>query len=672
MEQGTSLDIIRWIVAAPLAGAALNGLLGRRWNSRGEKLIALVGCGSVAISFALSLAAVGRLLALPPEARLLVDRLYTWIEAGPFRAEVAFTLDPLSAVMLLVVTGVGLLIHIYSAGYMRGDGSFWRYFSYLNLFMFSMLVLVLGDNLLLLFVGWEGVGLCSYLLIGFWFEDREKASAGKKAFVVNRVGDFGFLLGILLLFWSLTAAGHPTVSFAGIAEHVGLLADSSVSFTLPFLGPQTWGICTLIGLLLFVGAAGKSAQIPLYVWLPDAMAGPTPVSALIHAATMVTAGVCMIARMHFLYDLAPGALDTIAAIGAATAIFAASMGIAQTDIKKVLAYSTVSQLGYMFLACGVGAYTAAIFHLMTHAFFKGLLFLGSGSVIHGMGGEQDIRRMGGLAKLMPITTWTFLIATLAISGIPPFAGFFSKDEILHLAYQQSGALWAVGATAAFMTAFYMFRLFFLTFTGSCRADSKTKAHVHESPAVMWAPLAVLALFSLLGGMVGWPRALGGAVVGGNHFHRFLEPVFGGHTAGVEAAAHGPFEIALAALSVGIALSGIALAWLIYSKARGVLPMVLAMKSRLFAGVMRIVSDQYYVDEFYELTIVRPIRVFSDVVLFRFVDVRMIDGLLVNGPAETVALLARGVIRRLQTGVAQSYALAMTIGVVALIAYIALS
>jgi NADH-quinone oxidoreductase subunit L len=473
---------------------------------------------------------------------------------------------------------------------------------------------------------------------------------------------------VLLLFWSLATAGHPTLSFMEIGKHVGLLADQAVTFDLPGAGPQVLGLCTLIGLLLFVGAIGKSAQIPLYVWLPDAMAGPTPVSALIHAATMVTAGVYMVARMHFLFDIAPGALQVVAVVGAATAFFAATLGIAQTDIKKVLAYSTVSQLGYMFLACGVGAYTAAIFHLMTHAFFKGLLFLGSGSVIHGMGGEQDVRKMGGLAKLMPITTWTFLVATLAISGIPPFAGFFSKDEILYKVSQHGTALWTVGAAAAFITAFYMFRLFFLTFTGWCRADEKTRDHIHESPPVMWIPLAVLGVLSFLGGMIGWPSALGGAVVGGNHFHHFLEPVFGTHA---PAAAHGGSELGLAAVSVLIAGAGIALGWFLYEKAKGVLPMVLAMKSKTFAWLMRTVSNKYYVDELYDLVIVRPVHAVSDLLLFRLVDVRLIDGLLVNGPATAVEAAARNVLRRFQTGVAQTYALAMMAGMVAVIAYIAL-
>ena len=672
MEHATSIDLVRWIVAAPLAGAILNGLFGRRMNRNGERLIALVGCGSVAVSFALALAVVARLLSLPAESRLLVDSVYTWIQVGALRADVAFAVDPLSAVMLLVVTGVGFLIHVYSVGYMQRDAGFWRYFTYLNLFMFSMLLLVLGDNLLLVFVGWEGVGLCSYLLIGFWYEDPEKASAGKKAFVVNRVGDFGFLLGIFLLFWSLAQTGEPTLHFAEIATRVGTLADRTVSFTLPFAGVQTWGLLTAIGLLLFVGAVGKSAQIPLHVWLPDAMAGPTPVSALIHAATMVTAGVYMVARMHFLYDLAPGALQTIAVIGAATAMFAATMGLAQTDIKKVLAYSTVSQLGYMFLACGVGAYPAAIFHLMTHACFKGLLFLGSGSVIHGMGGEQDMRRMGGLAKLMPITTWTFLVATLTISGIPPLAGFFSKDEILFEAVRASTVLWAVGAATAFLTAFYMFRLFFLTFTGDSRADADTKHHIHESPAVMWAPLAILAVLSATAGLIGWPEALGGSLVGGNHFHHFLEPVFGAHGA---VTAHAPedaglSELSMAAVSVAIALLGIALAWLVYSKAKGMIPMVLAMKSRAFEFLMRTVSNKYYVDELYDLAIVRPIHAVSETVLFRLVDVRIIDG-LVNGVADFVEGTAMNVIRRLQTGVAQAYALAMTAGMVAVILYITL-
>ncbi len=672
MEHATSIELLRWIVAAPLAGAILNGLLGRRMNRSGERLVTLVGCGSVAVSFALALAVVARLLSLPAESRLLVDSVYTWIQVGALRADVAFTVDPLAAVMLLVVTGVGFLIHVYSVGYMHKDPGYWRYFAYLNLFMFSMLLLVLGDNLLLLFVGWEGVGLCSYLLIGFWYEDPEKASAGKKAFVVNRVGDFGFLLGIFLLFWSLAQTGEPTLNFAEIASRVGTLADRTVSFSLPLAGPQTWGLLTVIGLLLFVGAVGKSAQIPLYVWLPDAMAGPTPVSALIHAATMVTAGVYMVARMHFLYDLAPGALQTIAVIGAATAMFAATMGLAQTDIKKVLAYSTVSQLGYMFLACGVGAYPAAIFHLMTHACFKGLLFLGSGSVIHGMGGEQDMRRMGGLAKLMPITTWTFLVATLAISGIPPLAGFFSKDEILFEAIQASTVLWAVGAATAFLTAFYMFRLFFLTFTGDSRADTDTKHHIHESPAAMWVPLAILAVLSATAGLIGWPQALGGSLVGGNHFHHFLEPVFGAHGAVTAHAPEGtgPSALSMAAVSVAIALLGIALAWLIYAKAKGMIPMVLAMKSRAFEFLMRTVSNKYYVDELYDLAIVKPIHAVSETILFRLVDVRIIDG-LVNGVAEFVEGTAMNVIRRLQTGVAQAYALAMTAGMVAVILYITL-
>ncbi len=668
MEAATTSELIRWIVAAPLIGTLLNGLLGRRWNRSGERLIALVGCGSVAVSLAAALAVIGRLLALPEHSRLLVDHLYTWIQVGEFRADVAFTVDPLAAVMLLVVTGVGFLIHVYSVGYMHKDPGFWRYFTYLNLFMFSMLLLVLGDNLLLLFIGWEGVGLCSYLLIGFWYEDREKASAGKKAFVVNRIGDFGFILGVLLLFWSLSAAGHPTVSFGEIEEHVGLLADQAVAFHLPGAGPQILGLCTLIGLLLFVGAVGKSAQIPLYVWLPDAMAGPTPVSALIHAATMVTAGVYMVARMHFLYDIAPGALQVVAVVGAATAFFAATIGIAQTDIKKVLAYSTVSQLGYMFLACGVGAYAAGIFHLMTHAFFKGLLFLGSGSVIHGMGGEQDIRKMGGLAKLMPITTWTFLVATLAISGMPPFAGFFSKDEILFQTSQHATALWTVGAVAAFITAFYMFRLFFLTFTGASRADEEKRHHIHESPPVMWVPLAALGVLSFVGGMIGWPSALGGALVGGNHFHHFLEPVFGSHAPAVP---HGGSELALAGVSVLIAGAGIVLGWFLYHKAKGVLPMVLAMKSKVFAWIMRTVSNKYYVDELYDLVIVRPVHALSEMVLYRLVDVRLIDGLLVNGPAVAVEAAAQNVLRRVQTGVAQTYALVMMAGMVAVIAYIAL-
>ncbi|MEO0259086.1 MAG: NADH-quinone oxidoreductase subunit L, partial [candidate division WOR-3 bacterium] len=489
-------DYIAIIPFLPALGALINGILGTRFPKSLVHIIALTAIGS---AFAISLKAFFHLLSMPPDQRIYEVTLYKWMASGDFSIDVAFLLDPLSAVMLLVVTGVGFLIHIYSTGYMHDDPSYSRFFTYLNLFVFAMLLLVMGNNFLMMFVGWEGVGLCSYLLIGFWFEDHNNANAGKKAFVVNRVGDFGFILGMLLIF----------VVF-------GTLKYSEVFSKAQSLLPYGGTIATAITLLLFVGATGKSAQIPLYVWLPDAMAGPTPVSALIHAATMVTAGVYMIARCNVLYSLAPFSLGVVATIGALTALFAATMGLLQRDIKKVLAYSTISQLGYMFLGVGVASYSAGVFHLMTHAFFKALLFLGAGSVIHAMGGEQDIMNMGGLRKHIPKTFITFLIGTLAIAGTPGLAGFFSKDEILWQAFSSPHGhpiLWAIGAVAAGMTSFYMFRLTFLTFFGKERMDEHTKHHIHESPNSMVIPLMILALLSVVGGYVGVPPALGGS----NHF-----------------------------------------------------------------------------------------------------------------------------------------------------------
>ena len=446
-----------------------------------------VGVGSVGLSMIFAFGAILQLIAREPAQRLVEIVLFDWVPAGAmhtmsghlvnFNAQWAMLLDPLSAVMLGVVTGVGFLIHVYSTGYMAHEGGYYRFFGYLNLFMFSMLVLVLGNNLLLLFVGWEGVGLCSYLLIGFYFLRKSASDAGKKAFIVNRIGDAGFVLGLLLL---LNAIGTLRFTEIGPAIEAG-------GFTVGN------GVMTAIALLLFVGATGKSAQIPLYVWLPDAMEGPTPVSALIHAATMVTAGVYMITRMNVVFQLAPVALAAVATVGAVTAIYAASMGLVQNDIKRVLAYSTVSQLGYMFLALGVGAFTAGIFHLMTHAFFKALLFLGSGSVIHALGGEQDMRKMGGLWSKIPITAWTFLLATIAISGIPPLAGFVSKDAILAASFNARPLLWAIGIVTAGMTAFYMFRLVFLTFFGESRVPHDVEHHIHESPRSMTVPLMILAL-----------------------------------------------------------------------------------------------------------------------------------------------------------------------------------
>src|SRR5690242_17204726 len=442
MEHPIQTDFLRWIVFLPLLGAIINGLAGAKiQKNAGNNAIALIACLPVIIAFALSIAAVVKLAGLEPEKRFLIDNLYTWIHLGSLKVDMAFMIDPLSAVMILVVTGIGGLIHIYATGYMHDDKAFWRFFAYLNLFTAAMLTLVLGDSLLVLFVGWEGVGLCSYALIGFWYTDHANARAGNKAFIVNRVGDFGIVLGMFLLFWTLDAQGHGSLTFREMVKWAPTIKDSML---------WGWPVVTLVTLFLFVGATGKSAQIPLFVWLPDAMAGPTPVSALIHAATMVTAGVYMIGRTNFLFAMAPATLAVVATIGACTALVAATIALAQNDIKRVLAYSTVSQLGYMFLAMGVGAYAAGIFHLMTHAFFKACLFLGSGSVIHAMGGIQDMRKMGGLRKHLPATSTTFIVATLAIAGIPPLAGFFSKDEILFQAFSSpygSWCLWLAGIAA---------------------------------------------------------------------------------------------------------------------------------------------------------------------------------------------------------------------------------
>src|ERR1700722_5664019 len=499
----------------PLVGAALMLCLGRKLS---KPVINAICVGSVAILFFFSCGAFLELVARPASQRVAQVILFEWVPAGTYHlqsgalgsfvADWGFLLDPLSAVMILVVTGVGLLIHIYSTGYMAHEGGYYRFFGYLNLFMFSMLMLVLGNNLLLLFVGWEGVGTCSYLLIGFYFLRKSASDAGKKAFIVNRIGDAGFLLGIFL-----TSAVLGTIRFTDITP--ALIASH-----LPVGAP----VLTGIALLFFVGATGKSAQIPLYVWLPDAMEGPTPVSALIHAATMVTAGVYMIARTNAVFSMAPKALGVIAVVGVTTSIFAATMGLVQNDIKRVLAYSTVSQLGYMFLACGVGAFTAGVFHLMTHAFFKACLFLGSGSVIHALSGEQDMRRMGGLWGKIPTTAKTFVVASIAIAGIPPLAGFFSKDSILGHAFEYNKFLWLLGFITAGMTAFYMFRLVNMTFFGNSRVDHETEHHIHESPSVMTVPLMILATLSVIGGWVGVPESLGGS----DRFAKFLAPVMAPH------------------------------------------------------------------------------------------------------------------------------------------------
>ncbi len=622
------------IILLPLVGALLNGgyaiWLAARKKAPSHFLVNLLGVGLPLAAFAV--AAVLAWPFLQGRTEPLSQNLFSWITVGNFQVTAGLVLDRLSAVMVLVVTGVGSLIHLYSTGYMHEDPGYAKYFAYLNLFLASMLILVLGDSLLTLFVGWEGVGLCSYLLIGFWFEDPEKAYAGKKAFVVNRIGDFGFLIGIFLVMAVLlpqTDGPAPILSFSYLQVHAGWLQ----------------GVVVWITLCFFLGAVGKSAQIPLYVWLPDAMAGPTPVSALIHAATMVTAGVYMIARLYFLYDMAPQTLELVAWTGAITAIFAASIALVQNDIKKVLAYSTISQLGYMFLGMGVGAYTAGIFHLMTHAFFKACLFLGAGSLIHGLSGEQDIRKMGGLWKAMPITALTFGLATLAIAGIPPFSGFFSKDEILWQAFHRGhGPLWAVGFLAAGMTSFYMFRLGVLTFLGRSRASEHAKSHLHESPWNMTSVLLILGVLSLLGGLVAIPPALGGH----NLFHQWLGIGYAAEHGGAEELR---LERTLMAASVAVAALGALVAWLFYLKFPA-LPKNLAL--RLHA-LYRLLLNKFYVDEIYQATIVTPLRELSDRVLRRRVDEQLIDGILVNGSGKTASWVG-SLVSHLQSGLVNSYAL----------------
>ena len=646
-----------WLIPFfPLVGAIINGLLGKKIKN--EKVIGTIGTAAIGASFVVSCVYFFKLLG--DSVKTHEQIIASWMTVGNLQIDWGFLLDPLSALMIMVVTGVGSLIHLYSIGYMHGEEGFYRYFSYLNLFAFSMLMLVLGNNALVLFVGWEGVGLCSYLLIGYYFHKKSAGDAAKKAFVVNRVGDFGFLIGLFVLFWTL---GHDhgiwTVNFTEIAEHGHLLGVGS-------------GVVTLITLCFFLGATGKSAQIPLYTWLPDAMEGPTPVSALIHAATMVTAGVYMIGRMNGLFAMAPDTMMVIAIVGAATAIFAASIGLAQNDIKRVLAYSTVSQLGYMFLAMGVGAFTAGVFHLMTHAFFKACLFLGSGSVIHAMhhamhhahvnDDPQDMRNMGGLRKKMPITFLTFLVSTIAIAGIPGFSGFFSKDEILWWSFGSTRGhwlLWLVGAIAAGMTAFYMFRLVFMTFFGEQKTHPKAKDHVHESPLVVTIPLLVLGVLAVLGGYVGVPAILGGA----NHIHHFLEPVFGRAQEMYNLEAHGSHavEYGLMGVSVGIAVVGIALAYIMYLKK----PELPGKFVASFRGLYRTVHSKWYVDEIYDALIVNPVKRLGGF-LWKGFDVVVVDG-IVNG----VGYLVRGfsgVFRYTQTGLVHNYALTMVLGVVLMVAY----
>ncbi len=632
------MDLVGLIPLLPILGFAAIGL-GGRWLPK--KAVSILGPGVVGASFLMTLAVFFQLFSLPPSERRVVTSLFSWVVAGNFSVDISFLVDPLSMVMALVVTGVGFLIHVYSVGYMGEDPGYRRYFAYLNLFTFSMLCLVLSSNFLLMYLGWEGVGLCSYLLIGFWYEKKSAADAGKKAFIVNRVGDFGFALGVMLIF---TTFG--TLDFGGVFSQAPALSTE---------GGQR--IATAITLLLFLGAVGKSAQIPLYTWLPDAMEGPTPVSALIHAATMVTAGVYMVARCHALYLLAPFSMAVVAVIGALTAIMAASIGLVQNDIKRVLAYSTISQLGYMFLACGVGAFTAGIFHLVTHAFFKALLFLGAGSVIHALSGEQDLRKMGGLRKYMPATYTTFLIATLAISGVPLLSGFFSKDQILSAAFfspQGGNFLWLLGIVTASMTAFYMFRLFFLTFTGGCRASEEVQHHIHESPHSMTVPLMILGFLAVVGGYIGMPHALGGV----NAIAGYLAPVFADLPHLPEPSLG--MEYLLMATSVVVAFLGISLAYFFYVRS----PQAAERLRQNF--LYTLLLNKYYVDEIYQALIVSPIVAGSRWVWERF-DLGIIDG-AVNGSARLVEKLAlRG--RQLQTGYVRQYAMAVVMGVVIILAYL---
>ncbi len=644
------INLIYLTTLLPLAGFLINGLFGRKIKN--EKIIGIIGSAAVGISFLIVLGAFIQTLGLPTEERSNTVELFSWLNVGGLHIKFAYLVDQLSLTMSLIVTGVGFLIHVYSIGYMHGDKGFWRFFAYLNLFIFAMMNLVLGDNFVVLFLGWEGVGLCSYLLIGFWydrkFEKGTTSQAAKKAFVVNRIGDFGFLLGMFLIYMTFDSLNFKEVF------------SRAASFP---IAESTFG---LIALFLFIGATGKSAQIPLFVWLPDAMAGPTPVSALIHAATMVTAGVYMVSRASIIFASAPVVMTVVAVTGLLTAIMAASIGLVQNDIKKVLAYSTVSQLGYMFLAAGVGAFSASIFHVMTHAFFKALLFLGAGSVIHGMHDEQNIQKYGGLKKYMPKTYITFFIATLAITGVPGLSGFFSKDEILWSAYANGGfVFWLIGAITAMLTAFYMFRLVSLTFYGKERFDHH-HIHPHESPALMTVPLMILAFLSVVGGYVGIPKVFAGEH--GNLFEGWLEPIYA--PAQAKLATFGSHthleEILLMAVSVAAVLSAIYFSLHVYRKN----PQIAENVSNKFKGFYNLLLNKYFVDEAYEAAVVQPIQKGSEKFLWKIFDVKIIDG-MVNGVASLVES-GSGFIRKIQTGVTQSYAVVMMVGIALALLWLILS
>jgi NADH-quinone oxidoreductase subunit L len=644
--------ISHWVwltVALPLAGFLVNGAIAI-WKPGAKTLVSIVGVGCLLGAFAVALGVFGELLAHPPHGPIIVD-LWRWLPVGPLQLDMAFQVDQLSAVMLLVVTGVGSLIHLFSVGYMREDPGYARYFAYLNLFVVFMLVLVLGSSFPVTFIGWEGVGLCSYLLIGFWFNDKVNADAGKKAFIVNRIGDFGFMVAMFLIWHHL-----GTLTFTGMVERA------------PAVLPAGGSVVTAITLFLFLGCTGKSAQIPLYTWLPDAMAGPTPVSALIHAATMVTAGVYLVARTNVLFALAPLSSTVVAGIGALTALFAATIALRQYDIKKVLAYSTVSQLGYMFLAVGTGAYASGIFHLVTHAFFKALLFLGAGSVIYAMheayhathshADAQDMRNMGGLKQHLPVTFWLMLIATLAISGIPPFSGFFSKDEILSAAFARAAdnpiyyLFYSMGVAAALLTAFYMARMMVMTFLGPNRTGERERAHLHDAPVVMTGPLIVLGALSAIGGLVNLPAYLGGGAL-----EHWLEPV----TAPAAQLfhlemPHGMTEFLLIVAAVLVGAAGLAAGYRATLQQR-TLP---AAESPPDTGLARVLNRKYYVDEIYDFLFVRPLVWLSRLVLWKGVDQTVVDGAAVNGSAR----ISRGlgwVGSRLQTGQVGVYVVLFLVG-----------
>ena len=640
-----ALNLVWLIPLLPLAGFLANGLAGLARVKLSRGVVAVIGCGTVALAFLLSLACFAQLAGLPPEGRHVLVSAGDWI--GPLALRWSFLLDPLSAVMILIVTGVGLLIHIYSIGYMWDEHGFWRYFAYLNLFMAMMLTLVLGSSLPVLFVGWEGVGLCSYLLIGFYYQKTDCADAGRKAFIVNRIGDASFITGMLILF-----------AAAGSFEIADVLRAA------PGLAAASPALIGAVALLLFGGACGKSAQIPLYVWLPDAMAGPTPVSALIHAATMVTAGVYMVCRMSPLFVLAPAALTVVAIIGAATALVAAVIGLAQNDIKKVLAYSTISQLGYMFLAAGAGAFGAAIFHLTTHAFFKALMFLGSGAVIHALHGEQDMRKMGGLKRYLPRTFLCFASGWLAIAGVPFTSGFFSKDEILYRVFMHNPGLWVAGILGAALTAIYMTRLMGMTFFGTTRLSTEATRHIHEAPPSMMLGLVVLAVLSIAGGLIGMPASWFGA----SPFEHWLEPVFAGSEAAMAAASHagaaghggGP-EMLLMVVSALVALTGIGAGYYLWV-AKPELPGRIASGA---GGLYRLVKGKLFVDEMYDLVFIRPYHRLCRA-MARF-DETVVDG-TVNGVGTTLEVTGE-VLKLFHSGFVRSYALFYLVGAAAIVWYL---